>query len=66
MLERVMEDRRAGNELGVNATPTFFFAEVRDDGKLSLLARLSGAMPYSTFQSTVDELLSTTASGAGP
>ena len=66
MLERVMEDRRAGNELGVNATPTFFFAEVLDDGKLSLLARLSGAMPYSTFRSTVDELLSRTASRAGP
>ena len=66
MLERVMEDRRAGNELGVNATPTFFFAEVRDDGKLSLLARLTGAMPYSTFQSTVDELLARTASRGGP
>ena len=66
MLERVMEDRRAGSELGVTATPTFFFAEVRDDGKLSLLAKLSGAMPYSAFQSTLDELLSTTASPTGP
>ncbi len=65
MLERVMEDRRAGGELGVTATPTFFFAEVRDDGKLSLLAKLSGAMPYSMFQSTLDELLSTTASPTG-
>ena len=37
-----MEDRRAGDELGVTATPTFFFAEVHDDGKLSLLAKLSG------------------------
>ena len=66
MLERVMEDRRAGDELGVTATPTFFFAEVHDDGKLSLLAKLSGAMPFSTFQSTLDELLSTTASRTGP
>lgn len=66
MLERVMEDRRAGDELGVTATPTFFFAEVHDDGKLSLLAKLSGAMPYGTFQSTLDEILSTTASRTGP
>ena len=66
MLDRVMDDRRAGDELGVTATPTFFFAEVHDDGKLSLLAKLSGAMPYSTFQSTLDELLSTTASPTGP
>jgi len=58
MTERVLEDRQYGEALGVSATPTFFFAEVRDDGKLSLLAKLSGARPYSTFQSTLDELLS--------
>lgn len=66
MLERVMKDRRTGEELGVTATPTFFFAEVHDDGKLNLLAKLSGAMPYSTFQSTLDELLSTTEPPTGP
>lgn len=55
--ERVLEDRRHGEALGVVATPTFFFAEVLDDGKLSLVARLTGARPYSTFQSALDELL---------
>lgn len=58
MTERVLEDRQYGEALGVSATPTFFFAEVREDGKLGLLAKLSGARPYSTFQSTLDELLS--------
>lgn len=60
MAERVMEDRRHGEALGVTGTPTFFFAEVLDDGKLGLLAKLSGARPYSTFQSALDELLSET------
>lgn len=58
----VTEDRRQGAELSVTSTPTFFFAEVREDGRLSLLAKLSGALPYSTFQTTLDELLSATES----
>ena len=61
MVTRVMEDRRHGEELGVRGTPTFFFAEVQDDGRLNLLARLSGAKPYSMFRSTLDELLSSIA-----
>ena len=64
MLERVMQDRREGNALGVTATPTFFLAEIHDDGTLSLLAKLTGAMPYSTFQYALDELLSTTSAKA--
>ena len=59
--KRVMEDRRHGEALGVVATPTFFFAEVQDDGKLSLVATLKGVRPYSTFQSALDELLAATA-----
>ena len=55
--ERVMEDRRHGEALGVVVTPTFLFAEIQDDGKLGLVAKLSGARPYSTFQSVLDELL---------
>lgn len=58
MAERVLEDRQYGEALGVRATPTFFFAEVRDDGKLRLLAKLSGARPYTTFQTTLERLLS--------
>ena len=57
MVERVLEDRRHGEALGVIATPTFFFAEVRDDGTLRLLAKMSGVGPYSTFQSVLDELV---------
>ena len=60
MAERVMEDRRHGEEWGVVGTPTFFFAEVHDDGRLSLLAKLRGARPYSLFRSAVDDLLSST------
>ena len=66
MAARVMEDQRHGEYLGVVATPTFFFAQVRDDGKLILLARLRGARPYSVFRATVEELLSSTVQvGAG-
>ena len=57
MAGRVMEDRQHGEALGVVATPTFFFAEVHDDGKLRLLAKMRGARPYSVFRSTLDELL---------
>jgi len=57
MLGRVMEDRREGDELGVRGTPTFFFAEVQDDGRYRLLTKLSGAMPYSMFRDVLDELL---------
>jgi len=64
MAARVQEDRRHGEALGVSATPTFFFARVHDDGRLGLLAKLSGARPYSAFQSELDELLSDTDAGA--
>ena len=57
MAGAVMDDRRDGAELGVTATPTFFFAEVLEDGKLRLLAKLRGARPYSSFESILDELL---------
>lgn len=62
--ERVREDRRQGEALGVSATPTFFFARVHDDGRLGLLVKLSGARPYSAFQSELDELLSDTDAAA--
>ena len=58
-LGRVMEDRQQGEELGVTGTPTFFFAGVHSDGSFSVLAKLSGAMPYSSFRDALDELLST-------
>lgn len=61
MAEQVMDDRRQGEELGVTATPTFFFAEVLEDGSLRLLAKLRGARSYSVFQSTLDDLLSSAA-----
>ncbi len=57
MAGHVIEDRRRGEELGVTATPTFFFAEVLEDGKLRLLAKLRGARPYSSFEAILDELL---------
>ena len=55
--ERVTEDRQHGEALGVTATPTFFFARVDGDGRLSLAAKVSGLRSYSTFQSVLDELL---------
>ena len=57
MFRRVMDDIRDGEALGVTGTPTFFFAEVRDDGKLNVLARMNGAKPYSIFKSKLDELI---------
>ena len=65
MAGRVMDDRRHGEELGVTATPTFFFAEVQEDGKLRLLARLRGARPYSVFRSTLNQLLVSTIAERG-
>lgn len=64
MAGRVLEDRGHGEALGVSATPTFFFAIVRDDGRFGLRAKLSGARPYSAFQSKLDELLSDPAAAA--
>lgn len=65
-VDHVMEDRLQGRELGVTSTPTFFFAEVRDDGTFSVLAKLSGARPYSAFQSALDDLLSPTTVASVP
>lgn len=57
MAERVVSDIRDGEALGVAGTPTFFFAEVHDDGKLSVLAKMNGMRPYSSFKSKLDELI---------
>ena len=57
MADRVLNDVRVGEALGVTGTPTFFFAEVRDDGKLRMLAKANGVKPYSAFKSKLDELI---------
>lgn len=57
MTAKVRQDLRDGVDAGVTGTPTFFFGVVQPDGTLRVLEKLAGAVPYATFQSTIDRLL---------
>ncbi len=54
---KVRQDIRDGARAGVTGTPTFFFGVVQPDGTLRVLEKLTGAVPYAMFQSTIDRLL---------
>jgi len=54
---RVRQDMALGAQVGVNSTPTFFLGLTMPDGKVKVLRRLSGALPFATFKTTLDQLL---------
>ncbi|OFW01616.1 MAG: hypothetical protein A3I61_06245 [Acidobacteria bacterium RIFCSPLOWO2_02_FULL_68_18] len=54
---RVRQDVTLGTQAGVNSTPTFFVGLTMPDGKMKVLRKLNGALPFATFKTTLDGLL---------
>ena len=57
MTARVRADLAMGAQAGVTATPNFFVGVTIPGGKIKVLQKLSGALPFATFKSTFDGLL---------
>jgi len=53
----VLADLNEGTDLGINATPTFFFGFDQNDGTVHVVERLVGARPYAAFQSVLEGML---------
>jgi hypothetical protein len=53
----VQADLELGSGVGIDATPTFLFGFVQEDGSVQVVGRLAGARPYSGFKSVLDQLL---------
>jgi len=52
---RIQEEVREGARLGVTSTPTFFLGTRLADGRIKLVKRLNGAVPYATFKETLEK-----------
>jgi protein-disulfide isomerase len=60
-LEIIRTDLRTGESLDVTGTPTFFLGRPQPDGRVSVVARLVGAVSSTEFHTALDEIL-----GASP
>jgi protein-disulfide isomerase len=49
----VRADLDEGRRLGVNSTPSFFVGVRQPDGTISLLRRISGAVPFATLSEAI-------------
>jgi len=54
---QVRRDLDEGARAGVTGTPAFFIGVAQKDGRVKVLKKVSGAVPYTAFKSTLDELL---------
>lgn len=52
----VLREAEVGRRLGVRATPTFFVGTVEQNGAITFLRRINGAVAFAHFKSVVDEL----------
>ena len=59
MTARVRADLALGTQAGVGSTPSFFVGTLVPGGKIKVLRKLSGALPFATFKTTIDGLLAT-------
>jgi protein-disulfide isomerase len=57
MVQRIRDDEDEAKRLGVNSTPTFLVGLLKQNGKVQVLRKIAGAVPYETFKSVVDEVL---------
>ena len=53
----VQADRADAVRGGLTGTPGFFIGKVGPDGQFHAVRRISGAQPYSVFQSAIDDVL---------
>jgi protein-disulfide isomerase len=56
---KIRSDLTEASQAGMGGTPTFFIGTTLPNGKVKVLRRLVGAQPFTAFQTTFDELLST-------
>ena len=54
---RIRQDMTLAVEAGVRATPTFILGTTLPDGRVKVVRRLSGALPFATFKTAIDGLL---------
>ncbi len=57
MTARVRADLALGSQAGVTATPNFFLGVPMPGGKIKVMRKLNGAVPFATFKSAIDSLL---------
>ena len=55
---RVRADEEAGKRMLVSGTPTFFVGTIQADGRVKVMKRLSGAVPFDQFKGAVDAVMS--------
>jgi protein-disulfide isomerase len=63
MTARVRGDLTIGEQAGVASTPTFFLGVPMPGGKIKVVRKLSGALPYANFKAAIDSLLPSVPSG---
>ena len=56
----VLADLDVGTRAGIEATPTFLFGFIQEDGSVQVVERLVGAMPYDALQAVLDKMLAST------
>ncbi len=54
---RIRQDMTLAAEAGVRATPTFIIGTTLPGGRVRVVRRLSGALPFATFKAAIDGLL---------
>ena len=54
---QVRDGLAAGEQLGVQGTPSFFLGTATADGKIKAVRMMRGALPYPVFKETIDSLL---------
>jgi protein-disulfide isomerase len=53
----VRADMEVAVRAGAGGTPVFFIGVAREDGKVRVLRKISGASPFATFKTEIDRLL---------
>jgi protein-disulfide isomerase len=56
--DRIRADEQAGKRMLVSGTPTFFLGTVQVNGRVKVLKRLSGAVPFGQFKSAIEAVMS--------
>jgi protein-disulfide isomerase len=54
---RIERDTAEGRRLGIESTPTFLFGEIRANGSVAVLRKISGSHGYDTYKAVLRELL---------
>ena len=56
--EGIKKQMAEGQKAGITGTPAFLLGYSEPDGKVKATKKISGAQPYASFKSAIDEMLS--------